>query len=209
LAPDDRSSGQARAVLVPSRIAGTTEKPHATSRVLPQPTSTETIMSDIAIRKQNENKPVVATERAWDPWRTMRSLLSWDPFRGMAAFPTLDETAVIVSPAFDVKETKESYEFKADVPGIQEKDLEVSMTGNRLTVSGKREAEKEDKSDRYYTYERSYGSFTRSFALPDGADADKVRASLEKGVLSISIPKKPEMQAKKIAVKSEGQPTKS
>ncbi len=166
-------------------------------------------MSEIAIRKQNENKPAVTSERAWDPWRTMRSLLSWDPFREMAAFPALDEGAVVVSPAFDVKETKDSYEFKADVPGIQEKDLEVSMTGNRLTVSGKREAEKEDKSDRYYAYERSYGSFTRSFSLPDGADSDKVRASLDKGVLSISVPKKPEVQAKKIAVKSEGQAAKS
>ncbi len=166
-------------------------------------------MSDIAIRKQNENKPAVATQREWDPWRTMHSLLSWDPFREMAAFPRLDANAVAVSPAFDVKETKEGYEFKADVPGIQEKDLEVSMTGNRLTISGKREAEKEDKSDRYYTYERTYGSFTRSFSLPDGADTGKVRAALEKGVLSISIPKKPEVQAKKIAVKSEGQATNS
>jgi HSP20 family protein len=146
-------------------------------------------MSDIAIRKQNENKPALATERAWDPWRTMRSLLSWDPFREMAAFPTLDEGTLALSPAFEVKETKDAYEFKADVPGIHDKDLEVSMTGNRLTISGKREAEKEDKSGRYYTYERSYGSFMRSFSLPDGADTDKVRASLDKGVLSISIPK--------------------
>jgi HSP20 family protein len=167
-------------------------------------------MSDIAIRKQNENKPaVVAPERAWDPWRTMRSLLSWDPFREMAAFPRLDEGALAVLPAFDVKETKDAYEFKADVPGIQEKDLEVTLTGNRLTVSGKREAEKEDKSERYYTYERSYGSFTRSFSLPDGADTDKVRASLDKGVLSVSIPKKPEVLAKKIAVQSESQAAKS
>ncbi len=165
-------------------------------------------MADIAIRKQNENKPAASIERAWDPWRTMRSLLSWDPFREMAAVPALEEGPFAVSPAFDVKETKDAYEFKADVPGIQDKDLEVSMTGNRLTVSGKREAEKEDKSDRYYTYERSYGSFTRSFSLPDGADADQVRASLDKGVLSISVPKKPEVQAKKIAVKSEG-PAKS
>jgi HSP20 family protein len=166
-------------------------------------------MTDITIRKQNENKPAVAGERAWDPWRTMRSLLSFDPFREMAAFPALAESAITVSPAFDVKETKDSYEFKADVPGIQDKDLEVSMTGNRLTVSGRREAEKEEKSDRYYAYERSYGSFTRSFSLPDGADTEKVHAALDKGVLSISVPKKPEVQAKKIAVKSEGQATKS
>ena len=95
------------------------------------------------------------------------------------------------------------------MPGIQDKDLEVTMTGNRLTVSGKREEEKEDKSDRYYAYERTYGSFTRSFTLPDGADTDKLRASLEKGVLAITVPKRPEVQAKKIAVKTEGQTNKS
>jgi HSP20 family protein len=167
----------------------------------------ETVMSDIAIRKQDENKPV-QVERTWDPWRAMRSLLSWDPFREMA-LPALQPADFALSPAFDVKETKDSYEFKADVPGVQEKDLEVSMTGNRLTVSGKRETEKEDKGDRYYTYERSSGSFTRSFSLPDGADGDKVHASLDKGVLSIRIPKKPEVQAKKIAVKSEATSSKS
>jgi len=166
-------------------------------------------MSDIAIRKQNENKPTAIAERPVDPWRAMRALLSWDPFREMATFPTLDVGAFAVTPAFDVKETKDAYEFKADVPGIQDKDLEVSMTGNRLTVSGKRETEKEERGDRFYTLERSYGSFTRSFSLPDGADTDKVRASLEKGVLSISVPKRPEVQAKKIAVKSEGQAQKS
>ncbi len=165
-------------------------------------------MSDIAIRKQTETKPAVATERAWDPWRTMRSLLAWDPFREMAAFP-VEQSAIVTSPAFDVKETKDAYEFKADVPGIHEKDLEVSMTGNRLTISGKREAEKEDKGDRYYAYERTYGSFTRSFSLPDGADTDRVHASLEKGVLSVNVPKRPEVQAKKIAVKAEGAAPKS
>lgn len=159
-------------------------------------------MTDITIRKQNDTKPATV-ERTLDPWRSMRSLLAWDPFREIAAFPTLDESALPAVPAFDVKETKDAYEFKADVPGVQEKDLEVSMTGNRLTISGKREAEKEDRNDRYYTYERSYGSFTRSFTLPDGADTDKVHAALDKGVLSVSIPKKPEVVAKKIAVKSE------
>lgn len=83
------------------------------------------------------------------------------------------------------------------------------MTGNRLNVSGKREDEKEEKTDRYYTYERNYGSFTRSFTLPDGADVDKLRASLDQGVLTITIPKRPEVQPKKIAVKVETSAPKS
>ena len=138
-------------------------------------------MADIAIRKQDGDKPATVTQRSWDPWRTMRSLLSWDPFRDVATLPALEGGAFAVSPAFDVKETKEAYEFKADVPGVQEKDLEVSMTGDRLIVSRRREAEKEDRGDRCYTYERSFGSFARSFSLPDGADAEKVHASLDKG----------------------------
>ena len=168
-------------------------------------------MSNINIRKQTVDKPAVApqVEPSWDPWRSMRALLSWDPFREMAPFPAFEERAIAFSPAFDVKETKDAYEFKADVPGVHERDLEVTMTGNRLTVSGKREAEKEDRTDRYYTYERNYGSFTRSFTLPEGADVDRLNASLEKGVLAITVPKHPEVQPKKIAVKTEGQNPKS
>ena len=112
-------------------------------------------------------------------------------------------------PAFDVKETKDAYRFKADVPGIQEKDIEVTVTGNRLTMSGKREAEKEERNDRYYTYERNYGSFTRSFTLPDGADLERLQATLEHGVLAITVPKKPEVQPKKIAVKADPSSPKS
>jgi HSP20 family protein len=138
----------------------------------------------------------------------MRSLLSWDPFREMAPFPVVEDRAML-SPAFDVKETKDAYLFKADVPGIPEKDLEVTITGNRLNISGKRDQEKEEKNDRYYTYERNYGTFTRSFTLPDGADLENLRASIEQGVLTISVPKKPEVQPKKIAVKAETPGTKS
>lgn len=166
--------------------------------------------SNVAIRRQNGDRPTTtASEQTWDPWRTMRALLSWDPFREMAVVPSLEDRPFALAHSFDVKETKDAYLFKADVPGIQDKDLEVTVTGNRLTISGKREADKEEKSDRYYTYERSYGSFTRSFTLPEGADLDALRASLEHGVLTITVPKKPEVQPKKIAVKSEGQANKS
>jgi HSP20 family protein len=139
----------------------------------------------------------------------MRALLAWDPFREMMTMPSIGEAQFVATTAFDVKETKDSYEFKADVPGMLEKDIEVTVTGNRLTIAGKREAEKEDKSERYYTFERSYGAFTRSFTLPDGADLDKLRASLDRGVLSISVPKLPEVQAKKIAIKTESSAAKS
>jgi HSP20 family protein len=168
-------------------------------------------MSNISIRKQNGDKPAVAppAESSWDPWRMMRTLLSWDPFHEIAPFPAFEDRAAVFAPAFEIKETKDSYQFKADVPGLQEKDLDVTITGNRLTVAGKREEEQENKSDRYYAYERNYGSFSRSFTLPDGVEADKLAASLEHGVLSIVVPKKPEVQPKKVPVKAEGQTPKS
>jgi len=86
------------------------------------------------------------------------------------------------------------------VPGISEADLDIRLAQNRLTISGKRELEKSDKGETYYTYERAYGSFTRSFTLPDGTDPNRVKAELKNGVLTLEIPKRPELQPKKISV---------
>ena len=161
----------------------------------------------ITVRKENQNRPLAAAPapaQDWEPMRMMRSLFGWDPFREMAPF--WNEERATFAPAFEIKETKDAYVFKADMPGVKEQDLEVSLTGNRLAISGKREGEKEDKGERYYTYERSYGSFTRSFTLPDGVDGEKIAAHLDGGVLTLSVPKKPEVQAKKIDVKGTGSP---
>lgn len=162
-------------------------------------------MSNVAIRKQDGDKPTtaVAEPAGWDPLRTMRALLSWDPFREISPLAPLGQGAPTFAPAFDVKETKDAYLFHADVPGIQDKDLDVTLTGNRLTLSGRRVAEKEEQNDRYYTYERSHGSFTRSFTLPDGADLEHLRAGLDQGVLTVTVPKKPDVQSKKVAIKAE------
>jgi HSP20 family protein len=106
------------------------------------------------------------------------------------------------APDFEVKENKESFVFRADLPGVAEKDLQVQLNDNRLSVSGKRESEKTEQNETYYASERSYGSFTRSFTLPEGVDADKAHAELKNGVLSIAIPKRPEAQPRKISVTS-------
>lgn len=158
-------------------------------------------MATIAVRK-NGNAPVVAAqpfEYEWEPARMMRRLLDWDPFREMAPYVP-EAPAVMFAPSFDVKETNEAYVFKADMPGVKEADLEIMVTGNRLGISGKREAEREEKGERFYTYERSFGRFTRSFTLPDGADLEKISAELKEGVLTILLPKKPELQPKKVEV---------
>lgn len=136
---------------------------------------------------------------ARDPIGMMRELLRWDPFAQMA--PSLMTTGETFVPKFEVKERKDAYVFKADLPGVKEDDLDVSLTGNRLTISGKRESEKKEEEDRFFAWECSYGSFSRSFTLPEGVDAEHVNADLKNGVLTLTLPKKPEIQPKKIEVK--------
>ena len=133
---------------------------------------------------------------------SIRNLMKWDPFREMLpSFAPEFEIEAGFAPSFDVKETKEAYVFKADLPGILEKDLDVAVRGNRLTVSGTREEEKKEKGDVYYTWERSCGAFTRSFTLPEGVDPEHVEAELKNGVLTIIVAKKAELESHKIPVK--------
>ncbi len=141
--------------------------------------------------RRYENSPVIT----WDPFDIMREVLNLEP---AAARPSRQAFA----PQFEVKETKEGYSFKADLPGVKEKDLELSLTGNRLTISGKREAEEHQAADTYYAYERSFGTFSRTFTLPADVDDEHVHADLKEGVLTLMLPKKPEHQPKKISLKS-------
>jgi HSP20 family protein len=97
-----------------------------------------------------------------------------------------------------VRKEKEAFTIKADLPGIKEDDVDISITGNRLTVSGKREEETVDESDSYYCRERSHGSFSRSFTLPDTVNAEQIQADMQDGVRNLRVPKSPESQPKKI-----------
>jgi HSP20 family protein len=159
-------------------------------------------MPQLPIRKNQPETPA----RRFHPERLLPErfldLFNWDPFREIAPLSFAGEPMVF-APAFEVKETESSYQFTADVPGVKEKDIEVTLTGNRLTVTGKREEEKREEKDTYYTYERCFGSFSRSFTLPEGIDQDHMTAGLKEGVLTIAIAKKPEMKPKKIAVSAE------
>jgi len=136
--------------------------------------------------------------RTQDPFRIMREMLRWDPYREIDATFGGQERAF--APTFEVKETKDAYVFRADLPGVKDSDLEISLTGNRLQVSGRREQERQDQGETFYASERSYGSFTRAFTLPDGIDGENVTADLKDGVLTLSVPKKPEVQPRKVAV---------
>ncbi len=159
-------------------------------------------MADIVVKKNGGQ--MMQTE--FDPWRAMREMLRWDPFREMApvvpSFPMLDLEEW--NPSFDVSENKDSYLFKVDVPGVKKDDLEITTTGNRIQIAGKRDSAHEAKTDTVYTYERRYGSFCRSFTLPEGADIDHAKSELKDGVLSLVIPKLPGAQSKKIPIGSGG-----
>jgi len=135
----------------------------------------------------------------WDPLRTVRDLMRWDPFREMApALPSLDLAGF--DPSFDVTENNDGFVFKADLPGVNKDELEITTTGNRLQISGKREISHETKNDTVYTFERRSGSFKRSFTLPEGADLGHAKSELKDGVLTLIVPKKPGAQAKKIEI---------
>ena len=160
-------------------------------------------MSNIEVRRRNEAPTIPAKLPRWEPFRWMRDVMGFDPFAEMAPTWPTDERGILYLPAFEVKETYDTFIIKADVPGVKQEDLEISLTGNRLTVGGKREAEKEEKGDRFYVYDRSFGSFSRAFTLPDGVDGEHIRADLKEGVLTLILPKKPEVQPKKINVNIE------
>ena len=145
----------------------------------------------------------------------MTVLTRWDPFR---EFSTLQDrmnrlfrdnftegrdealTTTGFAPAVDVYEDEHNVTLKIEVPGIEEKDIDVRIENNILTVHGERKFEKEEKEENYRRIERQYGSFTRSFTLPNTVDAEKVSANYDKGVLKITLAKKAEAKPKQIKV---------
>lgn len=157
------------------------------------------------IRRAAQNNPSTqpATLSEWDPFALVESLLRYDPYGELApSRRAWDQNYV---PRFDVKETKDAYIFTADLPGVKEEDLEISLTGNRLSISGKRGEEQKREGENYYMVERSHGAFSRSFTLPDTVDTEHVAAECNDGVLSLTLPKRAESQPRRINV-SKSQP---
>ncbi len=122
-----------------------------------------------------------------------RSFFDMEPFRGNGGLP-----------AVDVTETDKAYEITAELPGLDEKNIDVKLANGMLTIKGEKQDEREEKKPNYYRRERSFGSFERSFQVPDGVDLDKVDASFKKGLLTVTLPKSAEAQKaeKKITVKA-------
>jgi HSP20 family protein len=135
---------------------------------------------------------------AWGSWRlpAPRSLFDLEPFwRG--------ETSWGKVPAVDFVDTEKTYEVTAELPGMDEKNVEVRFTSGVLSIKGEKKEEKEEKKKDYHLSERRYGSFQRSFTVPDGVDTEKIEATFKDGVLTVILPKTPEAQKKEkhIAIK--------
>jgi HSP20 family protein len=125
----------------------------------------------------------------------------WDEYfgSGRRAFQPLEEAWL---PAVDVSETGDKVTVKAEIPGMEAKDIEISMVGDTLTIKGEKKAEREEKDENYHIVERSYGSFSRAMKLPAAVDADKVDATYKNGVLTVVLPKKEEVKPKAIEIKA-------
>jgi len=150
-------------------------------------------------------------------WRPFRGITPWRPFRELeemerrfedafgrpfapAAWRRFPMREMAWAPAVEVFEKEDKYVVRADLPGVKEEDIDVSIEGDTLTIKGKKESESEVKEESYYCCERFYGSFYRSIALPSTVDAKKIEASYEDGVLEVSLPKAAEVKPKKVTV---------
>ena len=151
----------------------------------------------------------------------MTVLTRWDPFRELQTLQSRmsrlfeeqyggREDALMSSGAFvppvDIYEDQHGIQLKLEVPGIEEKDLNINVENNVLTVSGERKFEQEQKEENFHRIERRYGSFSRSFTLPNAVDTEKITADYNSGVLSIRLVKREEAKPKQIKVNI-GQPT--
>ncbi|OVE75558.1 hypothetical protein BVX98_07490 [bacterium F11] len=146
-----------------------------------------------------KNVPIRRDER--DPFQALQSEMNrvFDTFsRGFSDWSPLsmeglaDDAWGKFSPSVDVKETNKEIEISAELPGMDEKDIQVTLNDDALVISGEKKSEQEEKGKEFYRMERSYGSFHRSIPLPEGVEAGKVEATFKKGVLHVKIPKRAE-----------------
>src|ERR1041384_3463901 len=155
----------------------------------------------------------------------MTVLARWEPFR---AFSTMQDrmnrmnrlfresyspegpeealTTTSFAPPVDIYEDEHNITLKIEVPGIEQKDIDVRLENNTLTVRGERKFEKEEKEENFHRIERSYGSFSRSFTLPAAVDTENVNASYENGILRIQLAKREEAKPKQIKVNASSGP---
>jgi HSP20 family protein len=150
------------------------------------------------------------------------SLVTWDPFRELeemnhrlnrvftrggvarSGAPAEKDAAMTVfdwAPSVDIVETPEAFQIKAELPEVKKDDVKISVDGGVLRIEGERKQEKEEKGKKYHRIERSYGSFLRTFSLPDNVDESKVQADFKDGILNVRLPKSEKSKPRAIEVK--------
>lgn len=161
----------------------------------------------------------------WNPFRKSNggeawgSLARWSPIREMEdlenrmervfqhwpSWPESKESLISAewSPLVDITEDEKEYLVKAEIPGVKKEDLKVKVEDGTLSITGERRSEKEEKNKKHHRIERSYGSFERSFTLPDDADAGKISSEFKDGLLQVHLAKNPNARPKAIEVKIE------
>ena len=163
-----------------------------------------------AVKKKAESKEV-SRAYSFDPFAAFRSEMDrlFESYFGrgpLAAFPKFDLGTIrgngSIVPEVDVKESDKTLTISAELPGMEEKDVELTLKDGVLTIKGEKKSEKTDTKENFQITERRYGSFQRSFRLPSEIDEGKIQATFDKGVLKIQAPKRPEAapKAKRISI---------
>ncbi|HSA84949.1 MAG TPA: Hsp20/alpha crystallin family protein [Nitrospira sp.] len=142
----------------------------------------------------------------WDPFRELEEVS--DRLNRMFARPAArtsngNETMIVAdwTPSVDISETESEYQIKAEIPDVKKEDVKVTVEDGVLTIQGERKQEKEEKGKKFHRIERSYGSFVRTFSLPDVIEEEKVKAEFKDGVLNLHLPKSEKAKPKAIEVK--------
>jgi HSP20 family protein len=144
----------------------------------------------------------------------MNSITRWDPFRNVSSLqeqvnrlfesslPNRSDNSTLTTwaPAVDIYETENELVLQADLPDINEKDLDVRVEHNVLTIRGERKLEQQVKEDNYLRIERTYGSFSRSFGLPNTVNTEAIKAEYKNGVLTVELPKRPESKPQQVKI---------
>lgn len=172
-------------------------------------------MADPTKLPVNTEKATAPSGPGWRPFENLRREIDrvFEDFNtGFWHAPTLFDNlpslarakSFAVAPAVDVAEHENAYEVTAELPGLDDKNVEVKIANGLLSIKGEKQEDKEEKKKDYYVRERSYGTFERSFQIPDTVDTDRIEAVFKQGVLKVTLPKKPEaaQAAKKIDIKA-------
>jgi len=174
----------------------------------------EADMNDVQSKepaKTSAPAPTLFDPFDWRPFDAFRRhfgglLHDWPARKSLPEFDAFEKflTGWPAQPPVDLTEKNGEYEISAELPGLDEKDVEVKLSNGILTISGEKKAEREEKDKDYHFSERRYGSFRRAFRVPEGVDAEKIEASFQKGVLTVKLPKTAEAvdSGKKIEIKA-------